>query len=126
MSQYLGFWIRRNKNVQVKCHNSRVMADGTELLTICFRNGHVKSMFVNQLLEEFINFDDLLSEITEGSRWVDTSTKIQIEIDEVKVRAAAVFYTIEGVPKEYSKAGMNIQNFKSHFKPVLIPIKESK
>lgn len=126
MSKYLGFWIRKNKNVQVKCHSSRIMADGTELLTICFRNGHVKYVFANQLLEEFVSLDGLLAEITKGSRWVNMSTRHKIQVDEVRIGSGAIFYTIEGVAKKYSHGGIDIQRFKNYFKPEPIPTKESK
>ena len=111
--------MRKNKNVQVRCLQSTMQPDGTERLTIYFRNGHVKHMSANKFLDEFINLDELLEEITQGSRWVTISTKHKIQVTEVRIRLGAVFYTIEGVPKEYSHGGSKIFDFKNHFKPEL-------
>ena len=120
MSEYLGFWIRKNKNVQVRCHWSVRQKDGTELLTIIFRNGHVKHMKPSQLLEGFINLDDLLTEITKDSRWVCLSTKLKIQVKKINVRLGIVHFDIEGVPKEYSHSNVSIQSFKNLFQPELI------
>ncbi len=66
----VGFWIRRNRNVQVKCLGKGAWSHDPELLTVCFKNGHTKYMYSGDLLREFINLDDFQAEKTEGSEWV--------------------------------------------------------
>lgn len=111
-----GFWIRKNKNVQVRCLVNFNTDDERRIL-VCFRNGHQKYMSKEQLLSEFINLDELLAEITEGTRWVNIEHGYSIQVSNVRVRAAAVMYRIDGVAEEYSHGGVDIQRFKNMFKP---------
>lgn len=114
MKQLTGFWIRKNKNVQV-----RVGENSKEKAVVFFRNGHVRYIDRKQFLDEFISLDDLLAEITENSRWVTISSKHKIRVTDIRLRMGVVFYRIEGVPEEYSHGGIDIQKFKGHFKPDL-------
>lgn len=112
MSNLKGRWIRKNKNVQV-----RVGENSKEKAVVFFRNGHVRYIDRNQFLDEFINLDDLLAEITEVARWVNIEHGYSIQVSDVRLRAAAVMYRIDDVAEEYSYGGVDIHRFKKMFKP---------
>lgn len=114
MRELTGFWIRRNKNVQV-----RVGENSKEQAVVFFRNGHVRYIDRKQFLDEFVSLDDLLAEITKDSRWIAMSSKHKIRVTDIRLRMGVVFYRIDGVPEEYSHAGIDIQKFKEQFKPDL-------
>jgi len=109
-----GRWIRKGKNVQV-----RVGENSKEKVVVFFRNGHVRYINRKQFLDEFINLDELLAEITEGTRWVNIEHGYSIQVSDVRLRAAAVMYRIDDVAEEYSYGGVDIQRFKDMFKPDL-------
>lgn len=119
MRQLTGFWIRKNKNVQVRCAELGVNRDGLDRLTVFFRNGHVRYFDRRQFLDEFISLDELLAEITEGTRWVSIEHGYSVQVSDVRVRAAAVMYRIDGVADEWSHGGVDIQRFKDMFRPDL-------
>lgn len=114
MRELTGFWIRRDKNVQV-----RVGENSKEKAVVFFRNGHVRYIDRKQFLDEFISLDDLLAEITEDSKWITISSKHRICVTDIRLRMGVVFYRVSGVPEEHSFAGIDIQRFKEHFKPDL-------
>lgn len=118
MSKLTGRWIRKNKNVQVLCSALDEHRDtSNHTVRLLFRNGHVRHMQEQQFLDEFINLDELLAEITEGTRWVNIEHGYSIRVSDVRLRAAAVMYRIDGVAEEYSYGGVDIQRFKKMFKP---------
>lgn len=118
MRKLTGQWIRKNKNVQVRCSALDEYRDITNhTVRLLFRNGHVRHMQEQQFLDEFINLDELLAEITEGTRWINIEHGYSIQVSDVRVRAAAVMYRIDGVAEEYSHGGVDIQRFKNMFKP---------
>lgn len=118
MSNLTGRWIRKNKNVQVVRSAFDEHRDtSNHTFRLLFRNGHVRHMQEQQFLDEFINLDELLAEITEGTRWVNIEHGYSIQVSNVRVRAAAVMYRIDGVAEEYSHGGVDIQRFKNMFKP---------
>lgn len=120
MSKLTGRWIRKNKNVQVVCSAFDEHRDtSNHTVRLLFRNGHVRHMQEQKFLDEFINLDELLAEITEGTRWVNIEHGYSIQVSNVRVRAAAVMYRIDGVAEEYSHGGVDIQRFKDMFKPDL-------
>ena len=120
MKQITGFWIRKNKNVQVRCRALDEYREGVNhTVRVSFRNGHVRYIDRKQFLDEFISLDDLLAEITKDSRWISMSSKHRISVTDIRLRMGVVFYRISGVPEEYSFAGIDIQKFKEHFKPDL-------
>lgn len=116
MKNLKGNWIRKNKNVQVRCLVNFNLDDKRRIL-VCFRNGHQKYMSEEQLLSEFTSLDELLAEITEGARWISIDHGYSIQVSDVRIRMGVVFYRIEGVPEEYSYGGVDIQRFKDMFKP---------
>ena len=117
MNKFTGFWIRNNKNVQVRCYGVRKNRQGVDMVTVVFRNSHTRFIEVGQFLREFINLDDLLAEITKGSKWIAISSGHTICVTDVRARSGIVFYRIEDVPKEYSYGGTDIFRFKKSFRP---------
>lgn len=122
MRALTGFFIRKNKNVQVKSLGAGHCRNDPERLTIKFLNGHTKYMSQKQFFEEFINLDDLLAEITKGSQWESIGSHHQIHITDIKIRIGRVLFRIDGVPKEYSFSSTDIFRFKDYF----IPVREAK
>lgn len=118
MSNLTGRWIRKNKNVQVVCSVFDEHRDtSNHTVRLLFRNGHVRHMQEQQFLDEFINLDELLAEITEGTRWVNIEHGYSIQVSDVRIRMGVVFYRIDDVAEEYSHGGVDIQRFKDMFKP---------
>lgn len=64
MKHQARFWIRKNKNVQV-----RVGEKTKEKVVVFFRNSHVRYIDRKQFLKELINLDDLLIEIIIVKNW---------------------------------------------------------
>ncbi|OLF37210.1 hypothetical protein BTW00_03685 [Psychrobacter sp. C 20.9] len=118
MKALTGFFIRKNKNVQVRCLGPGHCRNDPERLTIKFLNGHTKYMSQKQFFNEFINLDDLLAEITEGSQWESIGSRHTIRVTDIKVRTGRVLFRIDGVPKEYSFSSTDIFRFKDLFLPV--------
>lgn len=120
MSNLTGRWVRKNKNVQVVCSVFDEHRDtSNHNVRLLFRNGHVRHMQEQQFLDEFINLDELLVEITEGTRWVNIEHSYSIQVSDVRVRMGVVFYRINDVVEEHSHGGVDIQRFKDMFKPDL-------
>ena len=118
MKNLKGNWIRKNKNVHVRCcalDEHRDTANHT--VRLLFRNGHCRYMQEAQFLDEFVSLDELLAEITEGTRWVSIEHGYSIQVSGVRLRAAVVMYRIDDVAEEYSYGGVDIQKFKEHFEP---------
>lgn len=120
MKNLKGNWIRKNKNVQVVCSAlDEHRATSNHTVRLLFRNGHYRYMQEAQFLDEFINLDELLAEITEGTRWVNIEHGYSIQVSDVRVRMGVVFYRIDDVAEEYSYGGVDIQRFKNMFNPDL-------
>lgn len=122
MTALTGFFIRKNKNVQVRSLGAGHCRNDPERLTIKFLNGHTKYMNQKQFFDEFINLDDLLAEITESSQWEAIGSRHKIHVTDIKVRIGRVLFRIDGVPKEYSVSSTDIFRFKDLF----IPVREAK
>lgn len=116
MKDLKGFWIRNDRNVQVKCHGKGGWTDDPERITVSFKNGHVRFYKEDQFLSEFINLDELLAEITKGSQWDAIEGDYKITVTEVRVRAGIVHYRVDGNPPEWFNQGVYIWNFKKVFK----------
>lgn len=81
----VGFWIRKDRNVQVRCLGKGALINDPELLTVCFKNGHTKYMHSGELLREFVSLDDFQAEKTEGSEWVSRKSAYLGEVGDVFV-----------------------------------------
>lgn len=108
-------WIRKNKNVKVRiCYTTK---DDTVFFEY-IGNNHMRSMGLDQFLNEFVDLKELLDEITEGSKWVNRHHDYTVFITEVRSRSGTVYYRYQDEPKHYCY-GNNIGNFRDIFKPEL-------
>jgi hypothetical protein len=116
-----GFWIRKNKNVQVRCLVN-FNTDEERRILVCFRNGHQKYMSKEQLLSEFINLDDFLARVSKGTKWVDRKSAYlkqeaqSFVVCEVCLRKGVVIYQ----PKSTAPSGKyqtTIGHFDTKFQP---------
>lgn len=121
MSDLKRFWIRKNKNVQVRCLVNFNLDEKRRVLA-CFRNGHQKYMSEEQLLSEFINLGEFLARVSKGTEWVDRKCAYLKKehrvfvICEVCLRKGVVIYQ----PKSSAPSGKyqtTIGHFDTKFQP---------
>lgn len=112
------FYIRRNKNVQIRVLYFNYRDNKPVSAYFTFRNGHTDNLKIDRFNEEFTSIKTVVEQVKPNSEWIRLVDGMQVWVLKVDIRKGAVLYRRNEKPySDYYQAPMG--NFMDCFKPKL-------